>query len=146
MSVFNKILVPTDFSPHSTEAIRVAGELSRLCNAPVTLLAVYAAPVIALPEGALFTSPETMAAELAETDRQLDAAIGWARDNGAVGITTVSTQGSPIDEILARAEGYDLIVMGTHGRSGIKHAIMGSIAEKVVQKAPCAVLTVHAKA
>jgi len=145
MPPFHKILVPTDFSDHSNEAIRVASELSKLCGAPLTLLTVYDAAIVPLPEGALFPSPGKMVEELTENDKLLHAAVLWARDAGAIEVSTLSTQGSPVEEILTRAstDGYDLIVMGTHGRSGLRHAIFGSVAEKVVNKATCAVLTVR---
>jgi nucleotide-binding universal stress UspA family protein len=63
---------------------------------------------------------------------------------GGVKSSTVVTKGTPYLEIIkkARKEGTDLIVMGTHGRTGAKHVLMGSVAERVVRMAPCPVLTV----
>lgn len=145
MSLFHKILVPTDFSPLADEAVRIAIGLSRLCAAPLTILAVYQPPTVALPEGALFATPEAMAKDFDRLQTQLDVVVARATAAGAMGVVPVLTPGAAVDEIVAQARdgGFDLIVMGTHGRGGIRHALFGSIAEKVVQKAPCAVLAVH---
>lgn len=146
MPPFHKILVPTDFSQHSAEAIRTAAALSRLCDAPLTVLTVYqplAVPLV--PEGVLMSTPAAMQKDYAEAERQLAAAAEAAQAAGAIEVTSVLGQGPIFDEIIGRARdgGFDLIVMGTHGRTGLKHAFLGSVAEKVVQKAPCAVLTVR---
>jgi nucleotide-binding universal stress UspA family protein len=68
-----------------------------------------------------------------------------AAQAGAGEVSSSLRQGAPFDEIIANARegGFDLIVMGTHGGSGLKHVLLGSVAEKVVRKAPCAVLTVR---
>jgi nucleotide-binding universal stress UspA family protein len=68
-----------------------------------------------------------------------------AESVGALEVGTKLLQGVAWDEIVrfAKTEGFDLIVMGTHGRTGIKHALLGSITEKVVRTASCPVLTVH---
>ena len=67
-------------------------------------------------------------------------------DKGEVQVTTRIEVGRPAAAIvrLASEGGADMVVMGTHGRTGLKHALLGSVAEKVVRKAPCAVLTVRA--
>lgn len=143
---FRKILVPTDFSAHSTEALRVAVDLSKSFSAPVQILAVYQPPVVPLvPEGALFPLPVDVAADVARVNTRLLEEASRATELGACEVTSALRQGAPFSEIIANArEGeFDLIVMGTHGRTGLRHALLGSVAEKVVRKAPCAVLTVR---
>ena len=145
MAIFHKILVPTDFTPPADEAVRIAVGLSRVCGAPLTILVVFQPPTVPLPEGALFARPEAMAKHFDHLKTQLDAVAARATDAGAIGVTPIITPGAAVDEIIAQARDgqFDLIVMGTHGRGGIRHALFGSIAEKVVQKASCAVLAVH---
>lgn len=146
MQPFHKILVPTDFSPHSHEAIRVAAELSRTFAAPLTVMTVYQ-PLIApmVPEGVMFPLPVDLEGDVERVKERLHQVEREATAAGAGTVTCELRQGAPFEEILASAgEGsYDLIVMGTHGHSGLKHALLGSTSEKVVRKAPCAVLTVR---
>ncbi len=146
MQPFHKILVPTDFAPHSAEAIRVAASLSRIFAAPLTVMTVYQPAVVTMvPDGVMFPVPVDIEAELAQMKaklRQLELAAAAA---GASAVSSELRQGAPFDEIIANArEGaFDLIVMGTHGHTGLKHVLLGSVTEKVVREAPCAVLTVR---
>jgi universal stress protein A len=149
MTPFQKILVPTDFSPHSGEAMRVACSLSKAFSAPLTLLAVYQPAIMPLvPEGALFPRPEDLAADVARANARLNEWVKEAMAGGAVEASASLRQGVPFAEIIAEARSgaFDLIVMGTHGRTGLSHALLGSVTEKVVRKAPCAVLTVRLQA
>ncbi len=126
--------------------MRVAADLSKAFAAPVQVLAVYQPPVVPLvPEGALFPLPVDVAADVARVNTRLLEEAKRATEAGAIEVTSALRQGVPFAEIIANArEGeFDLIVMGTHGRTGLKHALLGSVAEKVVRKAPCAVLTVR---
>jgi universal stress protein A len=146
MSTFHKILVATDFSPHSAEALRVAVSLSKLCAAPLTILAVYQPEIYPLvPDGALFPRPEDVAADVGRISERLLQLKTEASAAGAIEVATSMRQGPPFSEIIAAAReaAADLVVVGTHGRTGLKHALLGSVAEKVVRKAPCAVLTVR---
>jgi universal stress protein A len=146
MTPFHKILVPTDFSPHSGEALRVACALSKAFSAPLTLLAVYQPAIMPLvPEGALFPRPEDVAEDVGRINARLREFVQEATTGGAVEAGSTLRQGAPFAEIIAEARNssFDLIVMGTHGRTGLSHALLGSVAEKVVRKAPCAVLTVR---
>src|SRR5262249_43964504 len=76
--------------------------------------------------------------------KELDRIVNRLREGGLKAKPLLKV-GSPFLEILhtAQAEGSDLIVLGTHGRTGIAHVLMGSVAERVVQKAPCPVLTIR---
>jgi nucleotide-binding universal stress UspA family protein len=137
-----RILCPIDFSETSVHAVEHAVALARWLDARLIALHVYApifAPIPSLPD---------------VSDRVPDAEIHAARDRtctfvkaaGGSGLT-VDVQvevGHPAPTILARASALpaDLIVMGTHGASGIERLIIGSVAEKVLRRASCPVLTV----
>src|SRR5690606_35700405 len=145
MRAIHKILVPTDFSAHSAEATAWAADLARRYDASLTLIHVYQPASMALPEGYVLMSPHGLADLLSELDTALDRARKDLERDERITPETMLLQGVPFAEIVgfARDGGYDLIVMGTHGRTGLKHALMGSVAEKVVRKAPCPVLTVR---
>jgi len=146
MKPFNKILVPVDFSEHSAEALRTAVALARSYGATLTLLHVYDLAPYALPQGyALFTS-----VEVERLTREFEVQLASTKDEalklGAERVDTRLLSGTPAFRIadFAKDAGIDLIVMGTHGRTGARHLFIGSIAERVVRTAPCAVLTVKA--
>ncbi len=147
MLSINKILVPIDFSASSQEAMRFAAELAKRFDASVTVMHVYQVPGYVLPEGFLVAGPQTVT----ELTNSMQSALDTARRDlvamGLAKVDSVLAQGTSHSEILRTAEagGYDLIVMGTHGRTGLSHALLGSVAERVVRKATCPVLTIHAK-
>jgi nucleotide-binding universal stress UspA family protein len=145
MALINRILVPTDFSDHAGEAMEYAAEISEKFHAPIIILHVYASPVIPVPDGYVIVS----ATELADLRNRL--ADGLAKEQaraekaGAHDVEALLAEGTAWDQIVhtAKDRGCDLIVMGTHGRTGLSHLILGSTAEKVVRKAGAiAVLTV----
>lgn len=144
MKPFQRLMVPVDFSAYSAEAVRVAADIARRYDASLTLVHVYDPLVYALPDGfVLFTQPQLE--KLFEAlEGQLASAKALAVDAGAPRVETKLLQGfvaGQIADFAARGE-YDLIVMGTHGRTGMKHLMLGSIAENVVRSAACPVLTV----
>ena len=120
------ILVATDFSPCSDQAIRAALALARHFGARLHLLHV-------VPH----------AAERAASLERLGA-VAEAHVDG-VSFTASVAAGRPAPEIVryAEHEQVDLIVVGTHGRTGLAHVVMGSVAEAVVRTAPCQVLTIR---
>jgi nucleotide-binding universal stress UspA family protein len=141
-----KVLCAVDFSEPSREALHFAADLARQYDAELTLIHVYTIPGYTFPEGVMVAGPEVMNDLLQEIDRSLES---WKQDAIARAVKTVRTvsiQGSAAPEIVRFAEdrGVDLIVVGTHGRGGLAHVLLGSVAEKVVRKAPCPVLTVRA--
>jgi nucleotide-binding universal stress UspA family protein len=146
MRSVKKILVPTDFSPPAARALDEAAALARLFGASVTLVHVYGLPVPITNDGAAYG--QNLIEALDETAR---ANLAAARDElrrhtpGAPPIDVKALLGFAADEIVAEAQRghFDLIVMGTHGRTGIKHLLLGSVAERVVRTAPVPVLTVH---
>jgi nucleotide-binding universal stress UspA family protein len=142
---WKKILCPVDFSEPAQAAMSVAVQLCRQFDADLTLFHSYQLPGYTLPEGSVVASPKMLQdlADQAEAHlsewRQLAVGMGAPRVETAKGI------GDPAIEVVevAREGGYDLIVLGTHGRTGIRHALLGSITERVVRHARCPVLTVH---
>jgi nucleotide-binding universal stress UspA family protein len=141
---FDKILVPTDFSPSSEPALLFAVELARAVGASLTLLHVYNATPYEIPEGMPVSGIINIDGVIAEFRKQLEAAKSRAEQAGAARVDTTLLQGVAYAEItrLAEQRGYGLIVMGTHGRTGFAHMLLGSVAEKVVRKASCPVVTV----
>jgi universal stress protein A len=148
MSHFKSILVPLDFSPNSEEAMRTAVELARRYSASLTVVAVYEPLSWQVPEGTWAMTPEQERRLLAAYETRLGEAEKEVRDLGLSDVKTKLLQGAIAPEILehARAQGCDLIVMGTHGRKGVSRFLLGSIAEHVLRTAPCAVLVVRGAA
>ena len=140
-----RILCPIDFSDSADHAMRYASALSETFGAELTLLHVVAPVVAALPgETAL---PDTLQADIDElTDacrNRLEQTVGKLAASGLT-VQHKVLNGVPFIEIIryARDAETDLIVMGTHGRTGLGHLLIGSVAERVVRKSPCPVLTV----
>jgi nucleotide-binding universal stress UspA family protein len=145
MPAFKKILVPVDFSKYSQRALEIACELAKSFETPITLMHAYVIPTYPLPEGYVLASAETVAELMDKTQKAMNEVKATALKLGAPKVDVILSEGVAFAEIVraAREKGFDLIVMGTHGRTGLKHALLGSVAEKVVRKAPCAVLTVR---
>ena len=142
---WKKICCPIDFSDTARAAMEVAAELAKRLGAELRLLHVYPIPGYTFPDGSVVASPK-MLEELAEqAERHLQE---WKREAEAMGCGRVSiakASGEAAGEIVAFAKeaGADLLVMGTHGRTGLTHALLGSVAERVVRRAACPVLTVR---
>jgi nucleotide-binding universal stress UspA family protein len=141
-----RILVPIDFSKHSDNALTYAAAFAEKFGAELYLLHVMQDLSMFIPDPAAATPPILPPGEqLAEAVRgALDRIV---RDHRLERFTVrpAVREGTPFYEITqhARENAIDLIVMGTHGRSGLVHVLMGSVTEKVVRKAPCPVLTVR---
>ena len=140
-----RILCPVDFSDSSDHAMRYAAALAGTFGADLTLLHVVAPVVAALPgETALPDMLQTNIDELVEACRKrLELTVDTLAADGLT-VQHKVVNGVPFIEIIryAREAETDLIVMGTHGRTGLGHLLIGSVAERVVRKAPCPVLTV----
>jgi nucleotide-binding universal stress UspA family protein len=139
------ILVGTDFSDHSAVAVTYAAEIARAFDAEVVLCHVVASAdfLSQLPPGGEGYFPPNLV-EIQEERAQQDcqkviAEAGIPRSRIRI------DQGTPFVEIVraAREENADLLIVGTHGRGAIVHALLGSVAERIVRKAPCPVLTVR---
>ena len=145
MTPFKKILVPVDFSGCSAEAVRAGAELAQRFDAELVVVHVFEPILYTTPDGYPFLMPEQIESLLADYAKALERAKLDAQAAGAKRVQVQELQGFAASEIIAHATrgGFDLIVLGTHGRTGIKHALLGSVAEKVVRTAPCPVLTVR---
>lgn len=144
MPAFRKILVPVDFSPHSDKAVELAVELARTFGARLDLVHAYDLPIGVEYDYSL--PPELLPAIREAAIRKLDEAVAKIQGEG-LELGAEVTEGHPSEVILEAAGrlGSDLIVMGTHGRSGLQHMVLGSVAERTLQHASCAVLTVTAE-
>jgi universal stress protein A len=146
MIELKRILVPTDFSDHSKNAMNYACSLAEKFGADLHVLHVLQDLVAMVPEpGLAFPPPGDYMQELEESaTKALTELPGDAR-SGVGNIVRSVRQGPPFLEIIryAKEHDIDLIVLGTHGRSGLAHMLLGSVAERVVRKAPCPVLTVR---
>jgi len=146
---FTKILAATDFSDDSNYALTYAEELARRFSAEILLVHVDQplAPVMVseLSPGLDVGAMNRIAEEQRLLAlRELDRTTARLRDAGLKSRSLLKV-GAPFLEIInaAHSEGADLIVLGTHGRSGLAHVLMGSVAERVVRKAHCPVLTIR---
>lgn len=144
MGSITHILAATDFSHDANHAVTVAAELARGLSAKLTLLHVVQTPSYAFLGGdAYVPSPDVIADILAEAQRWLAA----AKDRlGDLDVDTVCLEGDPATAILGWADEHapGMIVVGTHGRRGVRRLLLGSVAEHVVRGAPCPVTTVRA--
>lgn len=143
MGEIKKILSPVDFSETSEHALRYAIDLASKVGATIDVVHVYQLPTYALPDGAILAQPEFVASLTTELQKQLDDLL--RRYSGHdVTLAGRLTEGTPFSEVtrIAAKEGADMIVMGTHGRTGLKHLLLGSVAERVVRTAKVPVLTV----
>jgi nucleotide-binding universal stress UspA family protein len=145
MTSFQNVLVPTDFSPHADEAIRIAADLARRYGSSMTLVYVYEPVAQALPNEHVLRSPLQMQELFGLFEQRLADAKGQALEAGAPKVESRLLVGPAAPEIveLAGQGGFDLIVMGTRGRTGLNRLLVGSVAERVVRTAPCPVLTVR---
>ena len=143
--LFRKVLCPIDFSEHSLTALDVALKVVQQNDA-----ALYLLNVAPMPAGAAGFQPVPMDPyPYVEKDRreQLEK-LAQERIPATVRYEMLVTSGDPAERVLETARGRDadLIVMGTHGRKGLGHLVLGSVAERVVRESPIPVLTVHSTA
>jgi nucleotide-binding universal stress UspA family protein len=148
MSRFRRILHASDFSPASRPAFRRAVDLARANRSRLTIVHVYTPVVPMVGEGyAMPQLYDRMLADVrADAQRQLDRLVAKARQAGARA-KGLLLEGIPHDRIVraARSTRADVVVLGTHGRTGLGRLFLGSVAARVVTLAPCPVLTVRAK-
>ncbi|HEX7408479.1 MAG TPA: universal stress protein [Candidatus Binatia bacterium] len=144
----NRILVPVDFSPDSQNALRYAADLAAVFGAEIMMLHVVEPVYVAEPY--LGVAPEfgMFLDEQMRNAKAVLAGLGTDLKKKGQRVRTMVTAGPPALLIVDTAKdiGTDLIVMGTHGRTGLAHMFIGSVAEKVVRTAQCPVLTVRGAA
>jgi nucleotide-binding universal stress UspA family protein len=138
MVPIHTVLHPTDFSERSAYALRLACALARDHGAKLVVLHVAAMPVAIYGEGVVLTAPTNYMDQQEEQLHQLPV------PDADIHVERRLVEGDAAAEILrvAHEVNADLIVMGTHGRTGLARLLMGSVAEQVVRKAACPVLTV----
>jgi nucleotide-binding universal stress UspA family protein len=142
----HSILAPTDFSAHSQKALRYACGLAQRLSAELHLLHILSEILPAGPDPLLmpvvppeyYQQNEDRARET--LDHLLDPVWGAPRS-----VVTAVRWGSPVEAIVSYALDHriDLIVIATHGRTGLSHVLLGSVAERIVREAPCPVLTLR---
>jgi universal stress protein A len=143
---FRKALCSVDFSPGSTEALRLA---TTLCTPDTQLVLIH----VFQPYPYTFGTESGLTADIianieGDAERELANTKRQAESLGVRHVDTVFRTGSPWREIVRALEedrGFDLAVIGTHGRTGISHMLLGSVAEKVVRHAPCPVLVARVR-
>jgi nucleotide-binding universal stress UspA family protein len=149
MSRIRRILHPTDFSRASGAAFVKAVDMAKTNRAELLLVHVLA-PVIPMVGGDAYVSPkvyqEIEASARAEAQKQLDRLVAKAKTAG-VRTRTLLMEGVTHEQITrtARSRRADLVVIGTHGRTGLAKFFLGSVAGRVVSTATCPVLTVRGK-
>ena len=146
MLEIRSILAPTDFSAHSERAVRYACGLAERLEAELHLVHILSEILPAGPDPLLMpVMPPEYYEENEERAREtlgrlLDPAWGQPRS-----VVTAVRWGSPVEAIVAYAADLrvDLLVIATHGRTGLSHVLLGSVAERIVREAPCPVLTIR---
>lgn len=137
--MFFKILVPLDGSRHSEAALQSASFMARAFNAELKLVTVEE---VATPIYPGEVDPEMLVDLRKDAQAYLDSRAHHLRQEGCSVSTKVLTAGPPADRILdeVQHEKTDLIVVGSHGRTGLSRLLLGSVSEKLARHAPCPVM------
>jgi len=138
-----RILVPLDFSEHADSILEWAAHLAQEHGSTLILMHAYHLPVEFQQMEGAYLPAEFWTQVKTEAEKALEGHAAKLRPQG-ITVEIEVVEGYPataIEEEAARRQ-VDLIVIGTHGHTGLKHLLLGSVAERVVQKAPCPVLTV----
>jgi nucleotide-binding universal stress UspA family protein len=135
------ILVPTDFSPHANYALAYAIDLAATLQARLTVLHVIHLSPLMVGEAPPVAFNDLLQDLESDAQKQIQKALDRVQQAGVQGDGAI-VEGVPFQTITdtAKDQNVDLIVMGTHGRTGLSHVLMGSVTEKVVRLAPCSVL------
>ncbi len=143
MRPWRKICCPIDFSDSSRTALQQAAYLASIFDGAVTVVHVYDPPLEAGEAASPFV--DVFDKVRVELEQKLHDWSSEVKQSAHGAINSVVLLGSPPVEILrfAREGGFDAIVMGTHGRAGLKHLVLGSVAEQVVRQAHCPVVVMR---
>ena len=144
MPTFKRILVPVDFDEPSERALAYAVALAKPLGAEITVLHAYELPYYGFPDGALIATAE-MAGRILVGAQSGVAEMMDKHENAGVAIKSLVREGPAAEEIenVAKEIEADIIVMGTHGRRGLRRALLGSVTETVIRTSSRPVLTVH---
>ena len=144
--MFKKIVCPVDFSEFTDETINYAVDIAKKYDAELHLLHVIPNLNYFTPYES-FLTPENLVAIEKNIEKEIEKDFENILKKIDIPVKKVIKTGVTFVEIIdyIKAENIDLIVMGTHGRSGFEHILLGSVAEKVVRRATCPVLTVRPK-
>jgi len=143
---WKKILCPVDFSEGAGQAQSVAVSMAKEAGAELVLTYVWQPPMYTMGEGILL-APDLITDLIADAEANLANRKATVEAQG-IRVSTLLLTGAPWNEIVeavARDPAIDLVVMGTHGRTGLRHALLGSVAEQVVRRAACPVLVVRTR-
>jgi nucleotide-binding universal stress UspA family protein len=141
MDIYKRILIPTDGSDYTKAAVSHGLKLAKAMGAEVTALHVLdEAPYYFLSDG---LSIPNLFAQLEEEGKR---AVQYVVDEGdmmGIKVNQLIKKGHPADTIIEASKDYDLVIMGTLGRTGLSHLMIGSVADKVVRFSTCPVLLVR---
>lgn len=146
MIEIRSILAPTDFSAHSERAVRHACGLAERLGAELHLLHILSEILPAGPDPLLMpVMPPEYYEENEERARETLGRLLQPDWGSPCSVVTAVRWGSPVEAIVAYAAELkvDMIVIATHGRTGLSHVLLGSVAERIVREAPCPVLTIR---
>ena len=145
MDTLQKILIPIDLSLRLQPVLELAAELCRKHEAAATLLHVWDPLQVSTPHNEQLFNPGSMVQDLSQLTFELETARQMLLAKGVLSVDISLEHGRADREILAFARhgNFDLIIMGTHGRTGLSHVLIGSVAERVVRRASCPVMTVR---
>lgn len=146
MTEWKRICCAVDFSESARVALETAAGLAKDAGATLALVHAYAVPA---PVGDFLVTPKDLGQlASAEAERTMKRWQEEAERRCGAPVKAAVVAGDAADEVIrfARTEAADLVVVGTHGRTGLKRLVLGSVAERVVREAPCAVLVARAAA
>lgn len=145
--MFDRILIPTDGSDPTKPAVEMALDLAEAHSAMLHVLFIVDQPTSVSGMGEGFSGLDDLLEALEERGHQATGAIVEQAKERDIESTAAVRRGNPHDDILSYADEHeiDVIVMGTHGRTGVKRALLGSVTENVVRHSAIPVLTVHSE-
>jgi len=144
INMFKKILCPVDFSEYTENIVNYAVEIAKKFNSELHLLHIIPNLNYFTPYES-FMTPENIIALERNIEKEIEKDFDKISKKIDIPFKKVIKSGVTFVEIInyIKEESISLVVMGTHGRSGIEHILIGSVAEKVVRKSPCPVLTIR---
>lgn len=143
--MFDRILAPTDGSDPAQPAVEMALELAEIHDATLYVLYIVDQPTSVSGTGEGFSGLDNLLNALEEEGHKVTKEVAEQAQAREIETTAAVRRGNPHDDILTYANEHDidLIVMGTHGRTGVKRALLGSVTEDIVRHAEIPVLTAH---